>query len=102
MRILGIDPGIGRMGWAIIDSQGQKVTAISYGCIETHPQKPPAERLLILHEALIVITEKYKPDTMGIEDLFFAKNAKTAFVVGQARGVILLTAQQKNLTIGVY
>jgi crossover junction endodeoxyribonuclease RuvC len=102
MRILGIDPGIGRMGWGVVESKGSKMVAVGYGCVETFPKNTIPERLFILHEKLKEIIREFKPEAMGIEDLFFAKNAKTAFVVGQARGVILLTAEQENLSIGIY
>ena len=102
MRILGIDPGIGRCGWAIIDGKKNKFKAISYGCIETSSKTQVSERLREVYEEIVKIIKKYSPNALSIEELFFNTNVKTAFVVGQARGVILLAASQKNLDISIY
>lgn len=102
MRILGIDPGIGRTGWGVIEVQGAKLKVQSYGCIETPVGMDMEKRLQALYEQLTTIIKAEEPDALGIEDLFFNTNAKTALVVGQARGVVLLTASQNNLSLGVY
>ncbi len=103
MRILGIDPGIGRMGWGIIDKgKSSEVKVVSYGCVETEPNSDIPGRLYAIYDEVCRIIDEYRPDALSIEDLFFAKNVKTAFSVGQARGVILLAASQKNLSIHVY
>ena len=102
MKILGIDPGIGRCGWGVITIERSKLSVISYGCIETSSKQEVSERLLEVYDGVLGIINKYKPDELSIEELFFNNNAKTAFVVGQARGVILLAASQKNLNIGIY
>jgi crossover junction endodeoxyribonuclease RuvC len=102
MRILGIDPGIGRCGWGVIDTQGSKLTVQGYGCIETSSKKETPERLTEIYAEIINIIKTYKPESFAIEELFFNTNAKTAFVVGQARGVILLAASQSKLEIAIY
>lgn len=102
MKILGIDPGIGRVGWGIITKDTAAVIAGAYGCIETEPNSAIPGRLYAIYDEICHIIDEYKPQELAIEDLFFAKNAKTAFSVGQARGVILLAASQKNLAIAVY
>lgn len=102
MRVLGIDPGIGRLGWAIVESEKTKVRSDAFGCIETQPNSDIPGRLFAIYDEICRIIDEYKPDTLAIEDLFFAKNAKTAFAVGQARGVVLLAGSQKNLLIQVY
>ena len=102
MRILGIDPGIGRMGWGVIEENNTKYTVYGYGCVETEPNSDIPGRLFALYDEVCRIIDEYKPDVLSIEDLFFAKNVKTAFSVGQARGVVLLAASQKNLDITVY
>ena len=102
MKILGIDPGIGRTGWGIVDAHGSTFKAQGYGCIETHATSSLEERLVILYEQITQIIKKEKPDTMAIEELFFNTNAKTALVVGQARGVVLLAAAQAGLSVSVY
>ncbi len=102
MRILGIDPGIGRTGWGILTANGQQLTANKFGCIETPVGMAMEKRLQSLYEQLEKIIKDEKPEALGIEDLFFNTNAKTALVVGQARGVVLLLAAQHKLSIGVY
>ncbi|HYM65023.1 MAG TPA: crossover junction endodeoxyribonuclease RuvC [Candidatus Sulfotelmatobacter sp.] len=102
MKVLGIDPGIGRCGWAVITSEKSKLNAIAFGCIETSSKKEIPERLREVYEEISKIIKKYEPNEFSIEELFFGTNTKTAFVVGQARGVILLAAAQKKLNIGIY
>lgn len=102
MRILGIDPGVGRCGWSIVESNGQDLTATNLGCIETFNDKKIEERLEVVYKEITKLIEKYSPDVMAIEELFFGNNAKTAFMVGEARGVILLCASQSNLPVSIY
>ncbi|MBI5222195.1 MAG: crossover junction endodeoxyribonuclease RuvC [Candidatus Magasanikbacteria bacterium] len=98
-RILGIDPGFGRTGWGVIEKVGREWRAVAWGCVETSAKEPFANRLFGLHKELRAVVKKYKPACAAVEDLFFAKNVKTAMKVGQARGVILLTLKQLNLPI---
>jgi crossover junction endodeoxyribonuclease RuvC len=102
MRILGIDPGIGRTGWGVIAVEKGKFTAINYGCVETPTGMSVEKRLHQLYEAISRIITEEKPNALGIEELFINTNLKTALVVGQARGVILLAAAQHKLAIGAY
>ena len=102
MKILGIDPGIGRAGWGTIQAQSAKCKAQNYGCIETDQRLSVEERLQQLYEEISRVINDEKPNAFAIEDLFFNTNAKTALVVGQARGVVLLAAAQAGLPISVY
>src|SRR3989344_4139209 len=102
MRILGVDPGIARSGGGAIEVQSSKLKVQSYGCIETLAKLDSSERLKQIYNTLTKIIEKYNPDALAVEELFFNTNAKTAFIVGQARGVILLAAGQKNIPIATY
>lgn len=102
MRILGIDPGIARCGWGVIEFEKSKLKVLNFGCIETDSKKEIPQRLEEVYAQVIKIIKKYSPDDLSIEELFFNTNAKTAFVVGQARGVILLAAEQNNLSISIY
>lgn len=95
--ILGIDPGVAITGYGIIKKQGQKLSLLDYGCIFTEATTPNNQRLNIIHQQLKKIIRKYKPKVTAVEELFFCKNVKTALKVGQARGVILLTAVSHNL-----
>ncbi|MCL4352962.1 crossover junction endodeoxyribonuclease RuvC [Patescibacteria group bacterium] len=102
MTILGIDPGIGRTGWGVIKCQMSNVKCQMFDCIETSSSLAIEKRLAILYEEMTQIIRKYKPDVLAIEELFFNTNAKTAFMVGQARGVVLLAAGQNSLPVFVY
>ena len=100
--ILGIDPGIGRCGWGVVDVEGSKLKVIKFGCIETSSKKEAPTRLKEIYQEVTKIIKTYKPEALSIEELFFSNNAKTAFVVGQARGVILLAAAESSLDIAIY
>ena len=99
MTILGIDPGIGRVGYGIIKKEGSKLTALKYGCIETPKTDDHGLRLQMIKTDLGKIIREYKPEVIGIEKLFFQKNVKTAGVVGEARGVILLLASESGARV---
>lgn len=102
MRILGIDPGIGRMGWGVIETQRSELRAQHFGCVETPKEWEVPRRLQAIYRAVTGFIKEYEPDALAIEELFFNTNAKTAFVVGQARGVVLLAAEENSLPIAVY
>ncbi len=99
MRILGIDPGIARTGWGIVDCQGQNFNAVDYGCISTGKNEKLPERLLSIFKDLDCLIKKHSPDLIAVEELFFAKNAKTAIAVGHGRGVCLLAAGIHHLSL---
>ena len=90
MRILGIDPGTGRMGFGAIDCVGSKMTMVEYGCIETPAHMETSERLVIIFNKVKEIISRTKPDAVAVEKLFFAKNVTTVMSVGEARGVAVL------------
>jgi crossover junction endodeoxyribonuclease RuvC len=102
MLIIGIDPGIGRTGWGVIEAQSSKFIARDFGCIETSKDLSLERRLEDLFGQLETILQKEKPVAFAIEELFFNTNAKTAMVVGQARGVALLAAAKQQIPIAVY
>lgn len=97
MLILGIDPGTATTGYGIINSEGGRTTAITYGAIITSPKKSPADRLLAIYNQLEELIDTHKPDVVVTERLFFSKNETTAFSVGRTVGIILLLAAQKNI-----
>jgi crossover junction endodeoxyribonuclease RuvC len=101
-RIIGIDPGIARMGFGIVDVAGNRVRAVDYGCIETPPEWSVAERLQKIYRDLRQIMADYQPRVMAVEELFFYRNTTTAFVVGQARGVALLAGVDHGLAVVEY
>jgi crossover junction endodeoxyribonuclease RuvC len=95
--ILGIDPGIADTGFGVVCSERNRLECVDYGSIKTSAKLPLADRLEILSEELKKIINKHKPDLIAVEELFFCKNVKTALVVGQARGVIILTSKQNKV-----
>src|SRR5580658_48144 len=102
MRAFGIDPGIGRTGWGVIEKKGASYTVTNFGLIETAKTLPMHTRLQMLYNDLTGLLEKYNPDCVAVEDLFFNTNAKTALIVGQARGVVLLACANYGLLPSVY
>lgn len=102
MKILGIDPGIGRMGYGIIEKKSGKEMFLAAGLLETPAGLPHANRLCILAKGLEKILTRHKPDVAAIESLFFAKNVKTAFEVAQARGVAMFLCKKAGLAIEEY
>lgn len=102
MRIIGIDPGTGIVGFGVIDVAGAKKTMVDAGVIRTPAHQPAAERLLTIYDELKEIIEANKPAVMVVEQLFFARNVTTAMSVSQARGVILLLAEQMELRLAEF
>jgi len=96
-RILGIDPGYGRIGYGVIEGDRGAWRHVAHGCIETDKQADFPERLLELKQDLLHIIKTYNPDRAGIEQLFFAKNVTTGMKVSEARGVILLTLHEQGI-----
>lgn len=102
MRILGIDPGIAIVGYGVVDKEYNKYKAVSYGAITTPAHTPVESRLKTIYDEMTLLFARYKPDAMSVEELFFNNNAKTAISVGQARGVILLSAVESHVPIYEY
>lgn len=97
MRVLGIDPGVERTGWGVIESAGSDFEPRDYGCIVTSKGESLSRRLLAIHEALLSILDRHRPDLVAVEEVFFAKNAKSAIDVGHSRGVCLLAAAARGV-----
>lgn len=102
MRILGIDPGIAIVGFGFIDKEGSKLVPVQYGSIQTEAGTDQGLRLKQVYDAVVQLIDKYKPDAVAVEKLFFNRNVTTAFSVGQARGVMVLAAVQKGLPVAEY
>ncbi|MDA3803062.1 MAG: crossover junction endodeoxyribonuclease RuvC [Patescibacteria group bacterium] len=97
--ILGLDPGIADTGYGVIRDNGSSIECLTYGSIQTSPKLSLANRLEELFNSLNDIIKEYKPDYVAVEELFFNKNVKTALIVGQARGVIILSIKINNLDL---
>ena len=105
MLILGIDPGTTAIGYGLIENETGRTSRqsiVDFGCLKTSPKDSTALRLDDLHKQLTSLIKKYRPDAIAVEELFFFTNLKTAIKVSQARGVILLAAQQNKLIIYEY
>src|SRR3989338_1753375 len=97
MKILGIDPGIERLGWGIVEKNGSQLARIRSGVKKTSKNQKEDERLWEIFVFLDELIKKEKPDAVSTEKLFFAKNVKTALVIGEVRGVILAAAEKNGL-----
>lgn len=102
MRILGIDPGIGTTGFAVIESRGPNCQPLDYGFISTEKHLGNADRLNQLATDLEELCKKWNPDVTAVEELFFSKNTKTGIQVAQARGVILQTLTRAGYPVFEY
>ena len=102
MRILGIDPGIAIVGYGVVDKEGNRYKTVAYDAVTTKAHTPLEDRLERVYNGVCEIIKEYKPDAMSIEELFFNNNAKTALIVGQARGVIILAAVQNHIPVYEY
>lgn len=102
MKVLGIDPGTGRVGWGLVSHEKGTDSLIECGCFETKVRSELPERLEKIHQFLTKLIADNHPDVLAVESLFFATNVTTAFDVGAARGVILLAGQEANLPIFQY
>lgn len=102
MRILGIDPGTGILGFGVIEVNGRKVDLVDAGVIRTPVKEDDAVRLQVIYEELTDIVVNTRPQIMSVEKLFFARNVTTAMTVAQARGVVLLCGKQAGLELFEY
>lgn len=101
MIALGIDPGTRRVGYGLVKSAGSELAFIAAGILAIK-STDDAQALRETKEELDALIKKYRPDVMGVEKLYFAKNQKTALAVAQARGVVLLAATERGLPIKEY
>lgn len=99
MLALGIDPGTAICGYGVVEIKGNRFAALDYGAIQTSPQLSLAQRIQIIFQDVDHLIKRYHPDVLGVEQLFFNKNVRTAMAVGQARGVVLLAAAQHSITV---
>ncbi len=102
MIILGIDPGFAIVGWSVIESERGNIRPIAFGAITTPAHTDIEARLLMIERDLTAVIEKYKPEEMAIEELFFNTNITTAIAVAEARGVIICTAHRLGVKISEY
>jgi len=97
MVVLGIDPGTAHTGYGVVARRGGRLVALDGGVIVTAARAPAEARLALIHERVGALADAHAPDALAVEDLYFGANARSAFAVGQARGVVLLAAGQRGL-----
>lgn len=102
MRIIGIDPGLQRTGWGIIDVVGNKLTHISHGVIATDSKATMAARLVHIFDELTKMITLWQPEEAAIEETFVNKNAASSLKLGQARGVAIAASAKLGLVVAEY
>lgn len=102
MIVLGIDPGTADTGFGVVESAGSRMRSLATGVIRTRAGTSPERRLAEIHGAVSELLDRHQPDALAIEELYFGVNVRTAFAVGQARGVVLLAAGQRTLPTRSY
>ncbi len=102
MIILGIDPGLAIVGWGVVDYSGSRFTTLGYGSIETPAGMATEQRLSLIYDSIGKLIEKYRPEQMAIEELFFNTNQTTGIRVAEARGVIIMCAHRMGVKIFEY
>src|SRR5271154_277881 len=102
MIVLGIDPGLANTGYGVVQSTAGRLVALDGGVIETAAGLPVERRLADIYEAIEALLTEHEPDGMALEELYFGQNVKTAFAVGQARGVVMLAAGQRGVPCESY
>jgi len=102
MRVLGIDPGTATLGFGLIDSQDDGLISIDFGVLSTPKQLTIAERLKLLHDGISRLIRRHKPQELAVEELFVTRKLRTAMMVGQSRGVVLLAAAQRGIPVYEY
>lgn len=102
VRIIGIDPGLRRCGWGVIESEGNRLTYVACGTITPPVDLPLAERLVLIHSGLNELIDRFRPEEAAVEETFVSAGARSALQLGQARGVALMTPALKGLAVGEY
>jgi crossover junction endodeoxyribonuclease RuvC len=102
MIVLGIDPGTAHTGFGVVMRRSGRLAALDAGVIETRPDMAPERRLGVIHSRVADLIDEHEPDALALEDLYFGQNARSAFAVGQARGVVMLAAGQRGVRCAAY
>jgi crossover junction endodeoxyribonuclease RuvC len=100
--VLGIDPGLANTGYGVVERRGGRLVALDGGVIETRAGVAHERRLTDIHTGIDALLSEHRPDAMALEELYFGQNVRTAFAVGQARGVIMLAAGQHGVECASY
>ena len=100
--VLGIDPGTANTGYGVVLQRGRELAALDGGVIQTSPRSAPERRLATIHGDVCALIREHQPDALAVEELYFGANARSAFAVGQARGVVLLAAGAAGVPVFSY
>jgi crossover junction endodeoxyribonuclease RuvC len=102
VRIIGIDPGLRRMGWGVIEQDGSRLSFVACGTVQPDDKLDLGPRLALLHQGLSDVFETWQPDESAVEETFVNKDARATLKLGQARGIAMLVPAQKSMIIGEY
>ena len=102
MKVLGIDPGSETLGWGVVEGNGLKYALVDYGTVKSSPKESFSKRLLKISDGIEAVIAKFQPDTLSVEEAFYANNVKVALKLGQVRGVVLLIGEKNNLEISEF
>ena len=100
--ILGIDPGLANTGWGVVRQRGSRLSCVAYGCVTTTKQEELSRRLAKIHEQIGAVIDRFQPECLGIETVWFGQNISAAFGTGQARGAALVACAQHELDVGEF
>jgi crossover junction endodeoxyribonuclease RuvC len=100
--VLGIDPGLANTGYGVVARRGGRLVALDGGCVETPAALASERRLAAIHARMVELLDEHEPDAVALEELYFGANARSAFAVGQARGVVMLAAGQRGIACSGY
>lgn len=102
MKVLGIDPGSETLGWGVVEGEGLKYKLVDFGTVKSSPKVSFPKRLLKIYDGVEAVIATFKPDTLSVEEAFYANNVKVALKLGQVRGVVLLSGEKNGLEISEY
>jgi len=103
MKVLGIDPGTAVLGYGVVESAaGQPARLLECGILETKARDPLPSRLRVIHDGILALLARHRPDAMAVESVFYARNARTTMVMSHGRGVVLLAGEEAGVPISEY
>jgi crossover junction endodeoxyribonuclease RuvC len=102
MIVLGIDPGTAHTGYGVVRRRSGRLVGLDSGVIETRADMTPERRLTVIHGRVLDLIDQHEPNAVALEDVYFGQNARSAFAVGQARGVVMLAAGQRGVRCAAY
>ncbi len=102
MRLLGLDPGLRRTGWGVIEVFGSRLVPIANGVLAVASERPLAERLAVIHDGVMAVIDRHRPDAAAVEETFVNRNPGSTLKLGQARGAVLVAAARAGLPVAEY